>query len=309
MAISVAVAVGDIGDALVDAIAARLPKLRIGDGADPDTDMGPLITARAPRQGRRLHRAPARQPARTVVVDGREADVPADGFFLGTTLLDHVTPEMTVYTDEIFGPVLCVVRARHLRRGARADQRQPVRQRHRDLHPRRRRGPPVPVRRRGRHGRHQRADPGAGRLLLLRRLEGLAVRRHPHVRPGGHQLLHPRQGRHLALARPGDLERRPRLPAGPADGHAIHDRPPGSPSIPTDEATVRAAGPGARLPLVVGAGADRPAADRARARARYFCDYDGNRYLDFSSQLVNVNIGYQHPKLVAAIQEQAGQAD
>jgi malonate-semialdehyde dehydrogenase (acetylating)/methylmalonate-semialdehyde dehydrogenase len=46
----------------------------------------------------------------TLVVDGREEDVPADGFFLGTTLLDHVTPEMTVYTDEIFGPVLSVVR-------------------------------------------------------------------------------------------------------------------------------------------------------------------------------------------------------
>ena len=74
---------------------------------------------------------------------------------------------------------------RDLRRGARPDQRQPLRQRHGDLHPRRRRGPAVPVRGRGRHGRHQRADPGAGGLLLLRRLEGLAVRRHPHVRPRG----------------------------------------------------------------------------------------------------------------------------
>ena len=186
MAISVAVAVGDAGDRLVDAIAARLPKLRIGDGADPDTDMGPLITGEH-RDKVAGYIAAGAEAGATVVVDGREADVPSDGFFLGTTLLDNVTREMSVYTDEIFGPVLSVVRGRHLRRGAGADQLQPVRQRHRDLHPRRRRGAAVPVRRRGRHGRHQRADPGAGGLLLVRRLEGLAVRRHPHVRPRGHQ--------------------------------------------------------------------------------------------------------------------------
>ena len=110
MAISVAVAVGDVADPLVDAIAARLPKLRIGDGADPDTEMGPLIT--------REHRDKVADYVRqgveagaTAVVDGREADVPQDGFFLGTTLLDRVKPEMTVYTDEIFGPVLCVMRS------------------------------------------------------------------------------------------------------------------------------------------------------------------------------------------------------
>ena len=74
------------------------------------------------------------------------------------------------------------------------------------------------------------------------------------------------------------------------------------------EADVRAWRQTPRLPLLVGAGADRPAADRAARRARYFWEYDGTRYLDFSSQLVNVNIGYQHPKLVAAIQEQAGAA-
>jgi malonate-semialdehyde dehydrogenase (acetylating)/methylmalonate-semialdehyde dehydrogenase len=109
MAISVAVAVGDVADPLVDAIAARLPKLRIGDGTDPDSEMGPLIT----REHRDKVADYIRQGAEagaTVVVDGRQADVPSDGFFLGTTLLDRVSPDMTVYTDEIFGPVLCVVR-------------------------------------------------------------------------------------------------------------------------------------------------------------------------------------------------------
>jgi malonate-semialdehyde dehydrogenase (acetylating)/methylmalonate-semialdehyde dehydrogenase len=110
MAISVAVAVGDIADPLVDAIAARLPKLRIGDGADPDSEMGPLIT-REHRERVAGYIAAGAQSGAAVVVDGREADVPSDGFFLGTTLLDRVTPNMEVYTDEIFGPVLCVVRA------------------------------------------------------------------------------------------------------------------------------------------------------------------------------------------------------
>jgi malonate-semialdehyde dehydrogenase (acetylating)/methylmalonate-semialdehyde dehydrogenase len=110
MAISVAVAVGDIGDRLVDAIAARLPTLRIGDGTDPETDMGPLITAEHRDRVTGYIEAGAAAGA-TVVVDGRQADVPSEGFFLGTSLLDNVTTEMSVYTDEIFGPVLSVVRA------------------------------------------------------------------------------------------------------------------------------------------------------------------------------------------------------
>jgi malonate-semialdehyde dehydrogenase (acetylating)/methylmalonate-semialdehyde dehydrogenase len=110
MAISVTVAVGDVADDLVDAIAARLPKLKIGNGAEPDTDMGPLISAEHRDKVAGYIAAGAEAGAR-VVVDGREADVPADGFFLGTTLLDDVKPEMSVYTDEIFGPVLSVVRA------------------------------------------------------------------------------------------------------------------------------------------------------------------------------------------------------
>jgi malonate-semialdehyde dehydrogenase (acetylating)/methylmalonate-semialdehyde dehydrogenase len=109
MALSVAVAVGDVADPLVDAIATRLPKLTVGDGADPDTDMGPLIT-REHRDKVAGYVAAGEQAGAKVVVDGREADLPADGFFLGTTLLDHVKPDMTVYTDEIFGPVLSVVR-------------------------------------------------------------------------------------------------------------------------------------------------------------------------------------------------------
>jgi malonate-semialdehyde dehydrogenase (acetylating) / methylmalonate-semialdehyde dehydrogenase len=109
MALSVAVAVGDIAEPLVDALAVRLPKLVIGDGAQPGTDMGPLVT-REHRDRVASYVDAGESSGATVVVDGRQADVPAEGFFLGATLLDHVTPEMTVYRDEIFGPVLGVVR-------------------------------------------------------------------------------------------------------------------------------------------------------------------------------------------------------
>ncbi len=109
MSLSVAVAVGAVADPLVDAISARLPKLVIGDGSDPDTDMGPLITAEH-RDKVRGYIDEGEQAGATLVVDGREGDLPAEGFFLGTTLLDHVTADMSVYRDEIFGPVLSVVR-------------------------------------------------------------------------------------------------------------------------------------------------------------------------------------------------------
>ncbi|MBO1766562.1 CoA-acylating methylmalonate-semialdehyde dehydrogenase [Allobranchiibius sp. GilTou38] len=109
MSISVVVAVGDSADPLVEAIARRLPDVTVGDGAKPDTQMGPLITA-AHRDKVASYIAAGADEGATLVVDGREADLPADGFFLGTTLLDHVRPTMSVYTDEIFGPVLSVVR-------------------------------------------------------------------------------------------------------------------------------------------------------------------------------------------------------
>ena len=88
----------------------------------------------------------------------------------------------------------------------------------------------------------------------------------------------------------------------PASRRDTHDRAAADPARGAEVVRPR---PRARLPLLVGAGALEPAADRRRPRARYFWDYDGNRYLDFSSQLVNTNIGHQHPKVVAAIAEQA----
>jgi malonate-semialdehyde dehydrogenase (acetylating)/methylmalonate-semialdehyde dehydrogenase len=109
MAISVVVAVGEIGDQLVDAIAARMPKLRVGPGTDADAEMGPLIT-REHRDKVAGYLADAPGEGATVVVDGRDNDLPTEGFFLAPSLIDKVKPGMRCYDEEIFGPVLCVAR-------------------------------------------------------------------------------------------------------------------------------------------------------------------------------------------------------
>ncbi|MEU7313224.1 CoA-acylating methylmalonate-semialdehyde dehydrogenase [Streptomyces sp. NPDC007083] len=112
MAVSVVVAVGGTGDELVAKIAERAAALRIGPGDDPASEMGPLIT-REHRDKVASYVAGAADQGAKVVVDGtgfRVEDHP-EGFFLGVSLLDDVRPGMAAYDDEIFGPVLCVVRA------------------------------------------------------------------------------------------------------------------------------------------------------------------------------------------------------
>ena len=110
MAIAAVVAVGDAADPLVDAIKERLPKVKVGPGTDPESEMGPLITAEH-RDKVAGYIDSGREQGATVVADGRETSPDGEGFFLGVSLLDHVKPEMDAYKDEIFGPVLGVVRA------------------------------------------------------------------------------------------------------------------------------------------------------------------------------------------------------
>jgi malonate-semialdehyde dehydrogenase (acetylating) / methylmalonate-semialdehyde dehydrogenase len=110
MAVSAVVAVGDAADPLVEAIGARLPKVKVGPGTAPDSEMGPLIT-REHRDKVAAYIDQGREQGATVVADGRETAPDGGGFFLGVSLLDNVTPEMDAYKDEIFGPVLSVVRA------------------------------------------------------------------------------------------------------------------------------------------------------------------------------------------------------
>lgn len=109
MAISVVVAVGDIADGLVEAIRSRMTSLRIGPGTDPASEMGPLITAEH-RERVASYVTGAEAEGATVVVDGTRQHFDSNGFFIGVSLVDHVKPGMKVYDDEIFGPVLSVVR-------------------------------------------------------------------------------------------------------------------------------------------------------------------------------------------------------
>ncbi len=109
MAVSVVVAVGAVADPLVDAIAKRITTLEVGPGTDPHSQMGPLVT-REHRDKVASYVEAGREAGADVVVDGRAHDVPSEGFFLGPSVIDRVTPTMSVYTEEIFGPVLSVVR-------------------------------------------------------------------------------------------------------------------------------------------------------------------------------------------------------
>src|SRR6266516_4711410 len=109
MAISQVVAVGRAADELIAAIQQRIPKVKVGDGMDPASEMGALVTREhRDRVASYIEKAP--QEGATVVVDGRETAPNGDGFFLGVSLLDNVTSEMDCYRDEIFGPVLGITR-------------------------------------------------------------------------------------------------------------------------------------------------------------------------------------------------------
>jgi len=115
MAISVAVLVGDVAERIVPRLAARARGLRVCDGSDSVAEMGPIVTRAAhERISTAVERG--RQEGASLLVDGRDFDSRgagegcADGFWLGATLFDHVDPAMSVYREEIFGPVLCCVR-------------------------------------------------------------------------------------------------------------------------------------------------------------------------------------------------------
>ncbi len=112
MAISIAVVVGDVGQALIDKLLPRIDQLKVGNGMNADSDMGPLVTA--------LHKAKVEgyidqgvKEGAKLIVDGRNFKVPGaeQGFFVGATLFDNVTPDMQIYKEEIFGPVLGIVHA------------------------------------------------------------------------------------------------------------------------------------------------------------------------------------------------------
>src|SRR4029078_9009377 len=113
MAVATIVAVGNVADPLVEAIKARPPTITVGPGSDPSSEMGPLVTKQhRDKVASYLESGPAQ--GATVVADGRDHPLydESDGFFLGVSLIDNVTPAMDAYRDEIFGPVLTVMRVK-----------------------------------------------------------------------------------------------------------------------------------------------------------------------------------------------------
>lgn len=114
MAISVAVAVGDnVADKLVASLKGKLATLKVKAGTEEDADMGPLITRAHLKRVTGFIEQGVKEEA-TLLVDGRKTSVNKEGFFIGGSLFDHVTTDMTIYKEEIFGPVLCIVRVNNL---------------------------------------------------------------------------------------------------------------------------------------------------------------------------------------------------
>ena len=109
MAVATVVPVGDIAEPLMEAILERTAKLRVGDGMDPENEMGPLVT-REHRDKVVSYLDGAREQGAEVLVDGREHPLWDTGFFVGPSVIDHVRTDMDCYRDEIFGPVMTVVR-------------------------------------------------------------------------------------------------------------------------------------------------------------------------------------------------------
>lgn len=111
MAISIAVTVGDVADKLIEKLLPRIDRLKVGNGLLPDSEMGPLVTAEHKAKVIGFIDQGVEQGA-DLIVDGRDLKVPGaeEGFFVGATLFDNVTPDMSIYQEEIFGPVLGIVR-------------------------------------------------------------------------------------------------------------------------------------------------------------------------------------------------------
>ena len=109
MAIAVTVAVGDAADPLIERLERKAREIKVGPGLEPGSDMGPVVTSQA-RERILGYIGQGVEAGADAVVDGRELEMDGDGFWVGPTLFDNVTADMAIYRDEIFGPVLGVVR-------------------------------------------------------------------------------------------------------------------------------------------------------------------------------------------------------
>ena len=203
MAVSVAVPVGQkTADILVEKLIPRVESLKIGPSTSADADFGPLVTAAHVEKVKGYVDIGIKEGAK-LKVDGREdfkMQGYENGFYMGGCLFDDVKAAMRIYKEEIFGPVLSVVRAKDYNEALRLpndhEYGNGVAIFTRDGDAAR----DFAARVQCRHGGRERADPRAARLLHVRRLEALRLRRPQPARPELHALLHQDQDGHLPLA-------------------------------------------------------------------------------------------------------------
>jgi hypothetical protein len=166
---------------------AEIPTMRVGVSTDAGAHYGPVVTAQHKARVEGWIETGVREGAE-LVVDGRGFSLQGHekGYFIGPSLFDHVTPEMESYKEEIFGPVLQIVRAASFEEALSLPSKHQY-------------GNGVAIF--TQNGRDQRPHPGAGRLSHLRRLEALGLRRHQPARHGGGEVLDQGQDGHRPLAR------------------------------------------------------------------------------------------------------------
>ena len=200
MAGSVAVSVGGIADEMVSRLVDKASKMKVGPtDNDPTIDMGPLISA-AHRDRVAGYLDTGKSEGATVALDGRR-DVPAKGFFLRPSVVDHVKPGTKLANEEIFGPVLSVVRVNSLEQALEIGRKIPVRQWRIDLHAKRLRCPPIQAILQRRNDRRKHRRPRTDGLVPLHRLEPILLRRPAHPGPRVDSVLHAGKDDHDTLVR------------------------------------------------------------------------------------------------------------
>ncbi len=180
--------------------------MKVGVSTDAQAQYGPVVSA-AHRKKIADYIQIGKDEGAELVVDGRGFKMQGyeKGFFIGPSLFDNVKPEMKTYHEEIFGPVLQIVRAETLEEAIELPSKHQYGNGVAIFTRNGRAAREFAVEGQCRHGRHQRADPGAGRLPHLRRLEALGLRRHQPARHGRREVLDQGENRHGPLAgrRPG----------------------------------------------------------------------------------------------------------
>ncbi len=180
----------------------RSRPLKVGVSSDPAAQYGPVVSAAHKDKIANYIQMGVDEGAE-LVVDGRGFALQGyeKGFFIGPSLFDQVKPTMRTYQEEIFGPVLQIVRAETFEDALALPSNHQYGNGVAIFTRNGRAAREFAARSERRHGRHQRADPGAGRLSHLRRLEALGVRRHQPARHGGREVLHQGEDHHRPLAR------------------------------------------------------------------------------------------------------------